>query len=415
MSSPARVMGCPSDMHDLVPLAQTNSHADPQAVFSQLRAEWGEVAPVELEPGINAWLVMGHEELATVLRHERLFAKDARHWRDYAEHRVRGDSILRLLMFPRPNAWHSDGPEHRRMRAPIDVAMSGLRPRRMSQLVGEVCSALIGDFAPRGRADLIDDYALMVPTMAIGLMLGLDLGQAREIHDSLPDLSGSGKRSRKGNEARFIEILGGLLWDRRARPADDLATVLVRDEGLLSDEERMHTMTTMIVASAELTMAWVGTSLRLLLTDPRFAARVRGGRLGIDDALNEVLWREPPISSLPARFALRDVELGGQPVRRGDALILGFSAANADPRVHSDDRWNELENRAHLAWGAGPHTCPAQVPARIMTRTAVESVLNQLPGLRPAGLGGGPGWLKSPWTRCPDTLPVTFTPARAGS
>jgi hypothetical protein len=75
-----------------------------------------------------------------------------------------------------------------------------------------------------------------------------------------------------------------------------------------------------------------------------------------------VLWRDPPTANLPARFALRDTVLAGQAIEKGDALILGFTAANADPRVHGDDQWGELGNRSHLAFSAGPHMCPAQCP-----------------------------------------------------
>jgi cytochrome P450 len=135
---------------------------------------------------------------------------------------------------------------------------------------------------------------------------------------------------------------------------------------------------------------------------------VRGGRLGVDDALDEVLWRDPPMTNMPARYALRDTELGGRRIARGDALILGLSAANDDPRVHGGATEIELGNRAHLAWSAGPHVCPAPVPARLITRTAVETALHLLPDVRlsvdAAELTPHP----SPWTRCPASLPVHF-------
>jgi cytochrome P450 len=136
--------------------------------------------------------------------------------------------------------------------------------------------------------------------------------------------------------------------------------------------------------------------------------------MGLDDALDEVLWRDPPMANMPARYALSDTELGGHQIRRGDPLILGFGAANQDPRVHTGDPAIELGNRAHLAWGTGPHACPAQVPARLITRTAVQSAL-QLPDLRLALLAGEVPMHPSPWARCPATLPVTFSrPQPAG-
>ena len=412
MTSPAHVTGRLADMRDLTPIAETNAHADPQAVYRRLRAEWGEVAPVELAPGIHAWLVMGHEELLYVLRHERLFVKDTSHWRDYVEGRVKPDFPLAPLMFPRPNAFHADGDEHRRLRVPLETAANGVRLRQTVQQVREVCSDLIGDFSGKGHADLLADYAQMIPTLAIGRMMGLTPELARQAHHAQMDLFSMGERAQAGN-ARFTEILTGLVRLRKAEPADDMTTVIVQHENLRDDAERIHQMALMIAAAAECTMAWIGSSLLLLLTDPRFSGRMRGGRLGIDDALDEVLWREPPMANLPARYAVHDTHLGGQLVRQGDALLLGFAAANADPRVHSDDRWNELGNRSHLAWSAGAHVCPAQVPARIIVRTAVEAVLHELPGLRLTVPATELGRHESPWARCPATLPVEFTPVAA--
>lgn len=406
-TSSMRGSGFLSDLRGLTRLTETNAYADPQAVFRRLRAEWGEVAPVELDTGIHAWLVMGYNELVYVLRHERQFAKNAKHWRDYAEGRIKPDFALAPLMCHRPNAFHTDGEEHSRLREPLEAAVNGLRLRQTSRQVRETCSALIDEFAGKGCADLVADYARMVPTMALGRMFGLSLELARDVHYALTDGFSMGERAQDGN-ARLTKILAELVQRRRAEPADDMTTAVIQHENLRDDGERLHQMALMLAAAAECTMGWIGSSLQLLLTDPRFSGRMRGGRLGIDDALDEVLWREPPMTNLPARYPLSDTELAGQPIQKGDALILGFAAANADPRVHTEDEWSEIGNRAHLAWSTGAHACPAPVPARIIVRTAVEAILYQLPGVHLTVPTEDLGRLQSPWTRCPATLPVEF-------
>lgn len=409
MTTPTRATGRLADLEGLTKIVETNAYADPQAVYRRLRAQWGEVAPVELEPGINAWLVMGHEELMHVLRHERIFAKNAVYWRDFTEGRVKPDSPLAPFMFPRPNAWMADGDEHRRVRAPLDDAVNSLRLRHVKQQVNEVCSALIAEFGPRGQADLLSEYALMIPAVVIGRLLGLDLETARAMHQAQMEFFALNENTQAAND-RFEAILLNLVQARQAEPTGDMASIIVHHPNMRDISEAMHEMVLMIAASNECTMAWIGSSLQVMLADPRFARRLRGGRLGIDDALDEVLWREPPMGNLPARFALRETVLAGQPIEAGDALILGFTAANADPRVHSADQWSELGNRAHLAWSAGPHMCPAHVPARVIVRGAVEAALNQLRDVHLTVPVEELGRMESPWTRCPATLPVTFTP-----
>jgi cytochrome P450 len=403
-----------AELTGLTPLAATTTCRDPQAAYAGLRARWGVVAPVQLEPGINAWLVMGYEEICHVVRHERLFSRDPHNWRDLAEGFVAPDSGLGPMMFPRDNAYFKDGDTHRRLRAPLDEAVTGLDQRHMGRQVRSICAGLIAGFSGTGRADLVADYASVIPMLAVADLFGLDVALGHELRQCLLALFGSGSDSQAGNK-RFEEILTDVMQARQAEPADDVTTSFVRHPNLDGPYEIMQSMVLMISAGYETTTSWIAQALRLMLTDPRFAGRLRGGRLGVDDALDEVLWRDPPMANMPARFALRDIELAGQPIRRGDALILGLAAANADSRIHSGDTWIEQGNRSHLAWSTGPHTCPAHVPARIIARAAVETALHLLPDIRLAMAPDEVALIPSPWTRCPASLPVTFTAAPSAS
>ena len=396
----------------LTPLAAVTTSPDPRRAYERLRQEWGEVAPVELEPGVNAWLVMGWEEICQVVRRERLFSRNPRNWRAWQEQTVAPDSGLGPMMFPRDNAYFYDGVEHHRLRTPLDDGIAHLDQRWMRRAVTRMCADLVASFAPRGRADLVAEYAAVIPMLAVANLFGLDVARGRELQRALIALFGSGEDSQEGNR-KFEEIIGGAMQSHKQAPADDLTTSFLNHPNLRDDGEVAQSMVLMISAGYETTTTWIAQALRLMLTDPRFLGRLGGWRPGVDDALDEVLWRDPPMANMPARYALRDTELAGRPIQRGDALILGLSAANNDSRVHASDPWTELGNRSHLAWSTGPHACPAQIPARIITRAAVDTLLSMLPGVRlavpPEQLTPRP----SPWTRCPSTLPVFFTPQSA--
>jgi cytochrome P450 len=396
----------------LTPLVAITTSPDPRGAYERLRQQWGVVAPVELEPGVNAWLVMGWREICHVVRHERVFSRNPRNWRAWQEQTVALDSGLGPMMFPRDNAYFFDGAEHHRLRAPLDDGIAHLDQRRMRRSVTQMCADLIAGFAGRGKADLVGEYAAVIPMLAVANLFGLDAAHGHELQRALIALFGSGEDAQAGNRT-FEEIIGGAMLSHRRAPADDLTTAFLNHPNLRDDGEVAQSMVLMISAGYETTTTWIAQALRLMLTDPRFLGRLGGWRPGVDDALDEVLWRDPPMANMPARYALRDTELAGQPVRQGDPLILGLMAAGNDPQVHVDDPWTELGNRSHLAWSTGPHTCPAQVPARIITRAAVDTVLSMLPGIR---LAVPPGELTprpSPWTRCPASLPVLFTPGPA--
>jgi cytochrome P450 len=392
----------------MIPLSATTTCPDPRGVLRRLRREWGDLAWVELEPGVGAWLVMGYHELLTVARQEKVFSRDARNWRLFQEGVVPPDSGLGPMMFWRPNVIGADGAEHRRLRRAVDDGVAKIDQRRLRRSVEAMCRQLIEGFAGKGGADLVADYASVVPMLAIAGLFGLDSGQGHELPAALRALFGSAEGAQAANR-RFEQMLGALLKARKETPADDLTSHFLAHTDLRDDAEVLQSMAVMISAAQEATTTWIAQTFRLMLTDPRFAGRLRGGRLGVDDALDEVLWRDPPVTNMPARYALRDTELGGRRIARGDALVLGLSAANDDPRVHGGATEIELGNRAHLAWSAGPHVCPAPVPARLITRTAVETALHLLPDVRLSVDADALTPHPSPWTRCPASLPVRFS------
>lgn len=397
-------------MNGLTQLSAITGAPDPQAAYRRLRESHGVVVPVELEPGVNAWLVIGWEEVCEVVRRERTYSRDPNNWRDWQEKNVAADSGLGPMMFPRKNAYFVDGREHYRLRAPLDDGVRNIDQRQMRVSVTGVCEELIGLFAGRGEADLVSEYASVIPIIAVATsMFGLNATRGHELQQAIVALFGSGGDAQAGNRA-IEAIIAETMRSHRQAPAKDLTTAFQNHPNLYDDGEIAQAMVLMITAGAETTATWIAQALRLMLTHPRFRGQRGGFRPGVDDALDEVLWQDPPMANMPARYALYDTELAGQRIRRGDAIILGLMAAGGDPRVHVADPWTELGNRSHLAWSTGPHACPAQVPARIITRAAVDTAMSWLPGLKLAVPPEQVTLRPSPWSRCPASLPVKFTP-----
>jgi cytochrome P450 len=393
----------------LTPLSAITASPDPQDAYRRLREVHGAVAPVELEPGVTGWLVMGWEEICEVVRHERVYSRDSHNWRDLRENNVAQDSGLGPMMFPQDNAFFKDGAEHHRLRAPLDEGIRDLDQRQMRVSMIGICKDLINRFASRGEADLVSEYAAVIPILAVASLFGLNATRGYELQRAIAALFGSGEDAQAG--LRTVEtIIAECMRSHKQASAKDLTTAFQNHPNLRDDGEVAYSMILMIGAGAEATAIWIAQALRLMLTLPRFRGMVGGWRPGTDDALDQVLWREPPMAHMPARYALCDTELAGQRIRSGDAIILGLMAAGSDPGYHTADSWAELGNRSHLAWSTGPHTCPAEVPARIITRAAVDTALSSLPGLDLAIPAEDLVLRPSPWSRGPASLPVRFTP-----
>ncbi|WP_369371995.1 cytochrome P450 [Promicromonospora sp. Populi] len=394
-------------------LVETTAAADPNAVYEGLRKRWGSVAPVDLEPGVPAWLVLGHNEAVGVLRDDRGFVKDPSIWRGHDAGLLGPQSALHLVLprTPKPTLADADGVKHTRMRPPVDDALSQVDETRASAITRRLCGMLIDRFEDRGRADLVAEYAAVVPFLVLSELDGLEPGQAQRLQEITRAIFEAGAAARE-RTVELLEIVTGHIAHSRERGTRDIAGVLAVHDNFESDLERAQTLTAITLAANESLLAWIAQTLVLILSDPRFSNRVSGGRLHIDDALDEVLWRSTTNPNLMPRFAVRDVVVGDKLIERGEAVVVAVHAANHDPLIQSDDPWDTVGNRAYLSFGAGPHRCPAPRLGRVIARIAVAELLQRLQ----VKLVGDPKqvtWATSPWMRFPARLPVTFPPPQA--
>ncbi|MFE0421419.1 cytochrome P450 [Streptomyces sp. NPDC058953] len=381
--------------------------------YGELRREYGPVAPVTLAPGVPAWLVIGHREVLYVAREEQDFSHDPRRWSLPRDGRVLPESPVMPVLGWRPALLYADGQQHRRMRTVVSEAIAGIDGHELRRGVRATAEELIGTFAPRGEADLVAHYAQKLPSQVLVRLLGLDERTGQQLIWAVTGMVAANADSANAGR-RMSGILAELVADRRRHPGPDLVSVLLGDPAGLSDDEVLHNLAVMFLAGNHTTVNWISATLRVLLCDPAFRSSLTGGHLTVDDALDLVLWRHPPTQHLPARYATRDLVLAGRPIHAGDLLLLGLAGANRDPEVLPADGSPVVGNRSHLSFGAGPHTCPAQDPARLITRTAVDALHHRLPDLRLSVPEADLPWLRSPWSKGLAALPVRFEPRRRG-
>ncbi len=425
-------------------------HRDPAAYYRALRERYGPVAPVLLHQRVPAWLVLGYHEVHQVAGNPDLFVRDPRRWHAWGS--IPPDWPLLADIAHTPSVRFTEGAEHRRRAGAISDVLAGVDPFELRRRGEQAADAAVDRFARTGRADLMAEYAEPVPLQVMAGLLGLREHETAELaRDTsvgpqqrttrppdgpyVPDPDTGGHRSGgRAGRARPLEadaaaarVRGAVQAlverSRRARarsgtarpgPGADVTTLLLAHPADLTDEEIVQDLLTLLAAGRRPTADWIGNALRLMLTDERFALTLSGGRRSVGQALTEVLWTEPPTQNIIGRWAVRDTELGGQRIARGDCLVLSLAAANTDPRVapaagHPPDI---LGNQAHLAFSHGPHRCPepAAALAGVIASAAVEVLLDRLPDLAlPAG-APDPRWRPSLWQRGPATLPVVFTP-----
>jgi cytochrome P450 len=397
---PATAPGTPGGR---CPLHGADFAADPQGVYDKLRAE-GPAAAVELAPGVHATLVTEHETALRVLQNTTVFSRDARRWKDLTGGRIGLDSPVLPMMAYRPNCLFTDGTVHLRLRKAVTESLDRLNITRIRRDIEPIAAYLIDQFSERGRADLINEYAKLLPLLLFNKLFGCPAGIGDRVTTSMSALF-DGQDALRAND-ELTAALMELIAVKRREPGDDITSWLIEHPAGLTDEELKDQLVMLIGAGVEPERNLIGNGLLVLLN--------RGaGRSGmvIEEALDQVLWENPPIANYATHYPLQDIDLGGVPVDVGTPLMISFAAANSDPALTEARR---VRSRgAHLAWGAGPHACPAKSPATVIAVTAIETLLNALPDLGLAVPEESLQWRPGPFHRALAALPVRFGPTVA--
>ena len=131
----------------------------------------------------------------------------------------------------------------------------------------------------------------------------------------------------------------------------------------------------------------------------------------IPSAVREILRWAAPLMHM-RRTAMKEAEIGGRTIRKGDKVVVWFNSANRDEQKWMNAQRFDVTRFAdkavpHLAFGHGPHHCLGWRFAELQLKVALEELLRQLPDIRASG---SVRRLRSNFIGGIKELPVTFTP-----
>jgi cytochrome P450 len=366
------------------------------SIYRALRDEH----PVFREPTTGHWLLSRHETV-------RAAASDA------ATFSSEGTDISRGLL---PMIQALDPPRHDSLRALVSRAFTPSRIAALEPEIRRIARTLIEEFANRGRAELMSEFARQLPSRVIGALLGVPPERREaflEWTETLVEASPANALDERFRHpaTQIYREFAGLLTERRAARRDDLVSALLDaeiDGRRLSEPELLGFCFVLIVAGNDTTTNLIGNGAVLLADHPDQRKLLVGAPARIPAAIEEMLRFEAPAQALP-RIARRDVALGGATIPEGAQALLLWGAANRDERVFRDaDRFDVARDaRGHLAFGTGIHFCLGAHLARLEARIAFEELLARLPDYT---LAERPTWRPSIWARAHPSVQVEFTP-----
>lgn len=265
---------------------------DLNELYERLREEYGPVAPVLLHDDLPMWMVLGHAENLRMARTPSLFTKDSRIWSQLLQGRVRPDHPLMPHIAWQPICAHAEGEEHKRLRGAVTAAMATIDDRSVRRYINRSTQRLVNRFCELGRADLVRDFAEHLPMAVMCHILGMpDEYNDTMVHSARDALKGS--ETAVASHEYVVEALARLTARRRAEPEDDFTSHLITHPAGLTDDEVREHLRLVLFAAYENTVNLLSNVLRMVLTDPRFLARLNGGQMTVAEAVEQSLWDEP--------------------------------------------------------------------------------------------------------------------------
>ncbi|WP_329159795.1 cytochrome P450 [Streptomyces sp. NBC_01717] len=382
-----------------IPLYEPDFAQNPHAAYQRMREQFGPLVPVDLAPGVPATLVVGYEEARRILGDPQRFPADPRQWQTS----VPDTCPIRPMMEWRPNALRSAGAEHARYRAANTEALGAVDQHALRARVELVAEQTINAFRGSGKADLLSQYAWPLAFQTLSHLLGCPDEVGHRIADGMAKIF-DGVNASIGNQI-MAHAVADLVALRRREPGDDVTSRLLVHVARLDDTEMGQQLITLYGAGIEPLTNLITNTLLEMLTNSEFSGDLHAGDASVREALDSVLYRDPPLANFAMSYPPRPADIGGYLLPADQPVVISYAACNNDPALGTH---RPLGNRAHLAWGAGPHGCPASTHAYLIAETAILHVLDALPEMDLDGHRDDLVRRPGPFHRSLVALPVTF-------
>jgi cytochrome P450 len=328
------------------------------------------------------------------------------------QRREENGDMLRTLI-------HMDAPDHPLYRR---ITADWFLPKSLARLdarVEELAKRYVDKMlATGGRCDFVKDVSVHYPLHVILSILGLpetDYERMLVLTQQLfgaadPEMSrGLTPEDLQAVIMDFFTYFTALTNERRARPTDDLASVIANaelDGRPLNDLEAISYYVIVATAGHDTTSSAIAGGLQALIENPDQLERLKADPTLINTAVDEMIRWVTPVKHF-MRTATVDYELRGKTIKQGECVLLSYPSANRDADVFEDPFKFDVGRTPNkmLSFGFGVHYCLGAQLARMEMRAFFAELL---PRLKSIELDGDPALMHTLFVGGLKRLPVRF-------
>jgi len=349
-------------------------HEDPYPTYKRMRDE----EPLYHNEEYGFWALSRFEDIRSAFGDWETFSS------------ARGISLEDTADYSPDMIITMDPPRQTKIRGLVARSLTPRRVAAMDGRIRELARRYIDRFADRGSADLIQDFAALLPLEVIAALIGVpeeDQTQMRVWTETMlhrePDSSAV--------PAAGIAAFGSLdnyfrsdLERRRGQRGDDLVSGLLDaevDGEKLSEDEIVGFLFLLAIAGGETTTKLIGNMAVALTNHPDQKKLLFEDLSRMPNAVVEAARYDTSTQQMTRTLA-RDIELHGKKVSAGEKVTLVIASGNRDEREYTDPDIFDIARKGErpLSFGHGVHLCPGAALARMETRVTFEELQSRCPG-----------------------------------
>jgi cytochrome P450 len=210
--------------------------------------------------------------------------------------------------------------------------------------------------------------------------------------------------------ADFFAYFNKVTEERRAKPGEDLATVIANGKvhGCpLGPVETASYYIIVATAGHDTTSSSIAGGLRALIENPDELRRLQKNPEMLGTAVDEIIRWVTPVQHF-MRTATEDCVLRGRKIEKGHAVMLFYLSGNRDEEIWPDPFKFDIsrENNRHVAFGYGAHVCLGQHLAKMEIRAFFKELLGRLDSIE---MTGPSRRVQSSFVSGLKTLPVRYS------